>query len=180
MPRQPLGPFVDRNPGGVYQVGTHALGLRPELELIIAKCLMSWPPTEAEMALVLAQLLGVSESEAVMAVFHSLRRSSSQYQAISEAARVVIASERDRNLLNAILAVYKSIENDRNDLTHGHFGIYTLLENGIIWMDTKTYVDFKGKMELHRRPITSEITNELKSKLFCYKKPDLGCSRAQR
>src|ERR1700686_5445893 len=90
MSRQPLAPFVERNPSGHYNVGTHALGLRPELELIIAECLMAWPPAEAEMALILAQLLGASESEAALVVFQSLRRSSAQREAISEAARVTL------------------------------------------------------------------------------------------
>lgn len=172
MPRQPLAPFVERNPGGTYNVGTHALGVRPELESIIAECLMAWPPTEAEMALVLAQLLGASESEAALAVFHSLRRSSAQREAISEAARVTLDDE-DIKLLAAILAVHKSIEEDRNDLTHGFFGIYTELHDGIIWMNTKAYVDLKARMELQNQPLTTQANLDLRSKIYFYKKPDL-------
>jgi hypothetical protein len=174
MGRQPLSPFVERNPGGRYDVGTHSLGQRPELEAVIAKCLMAWPPVEAEMALVLAQLLGASESEAVLAVFHSLRRSTAQYQAISEAASVVLKEDAPaRTLLDAILAVHKSTESDRNDLTHGHFGTYSNLPDGIIWMATNAYVDFKARMELARQQFTSGAAQELRSRLFFYKKPDL-------
>src|ERR1700724_1302569 len=172
MGRQPLSPFVARHPGGRYEVGTHTLGLRPDLEAVIAKCLMAWPPAEAEMALVLAQLLGASQSEAALAVFQSLRRSSAQREAISEAARVTL-SEEDRKLLAAILAVHKASEEDRNDLTHGHFGIYTELTDGIIWMNTKAYVDFKARMELARQVFTTEVAADLRSKLSFYKKPDL-------
>lgn len=174
MPRQPLAPFVERHPGGTYSVGTTVLGTRPELESIIGECLMAWPPAEAEMALVLAQLLGASESEAALAVFHSLRRSSAQREAISEAARITLAhDDNGRSLLAAILAVHKSIEDDRNDLTHGHFGTYTELADGIIWMNTKSYVDFKTRMELAHQILTPELNRGLRSNLFFYRKADL-------
>jgi hypothetical protein len=174
MGRQPLAPFVERHPGGRYEVGTQSLGQRPELEAVIGKCLMAWPPAEAEMALVLAQLLGASESEAVLAVFHSLRRSTAQYQAISEAARIALKEdERAKTLLDAVLVVHKSTETDRNDLTHGHFGIYSNLPDGIIWMATHAYVDFKARMELARQQFTTGAAQELRARLFFYKKPDL-------
>jgi hypothetical protein len=172
MGRQPLLPFVERNPGGRFDVGTHALGERPDLESIIAKCLMAWPPAEAEMALVLAQLLGASESEATLAVFHSLRRSSAQREAISEAARITLSDE-GRTLLAAIMAIHKAIEDDRNDLTHGHFGIYTNLQDGIIWMGTKAYVDFKTRMELANEVMSEATRKALYSQMFFYKEPDL-------
>jgi hypothetical protein len=133
---------------------------------------MAWPPAEAEMALLLAQILGVPTSEPVLAVFHSLRRSSAQRDAISEAARTVL-NENDRELLSAILNVHKSIEAERNALTHGHFGIYTSLDDGLVWMDTKAYVDFKARMEIAKQLFTREVQSALQSKLFVYRKQDL-------
>jgi hypothetical protein len=133
---------------------------------------MAWPPTEAEMALLLAYLLGVPGSKAVLAVFHSLRRSSSQREALSEAARVTLDST-DHELLSAILNVHKSIETERNSLTHGHFGIYTNLPDGLIWMETKVYVDFKARMELGNEAFTREVGETLYSNMYVYKKADL-------
>jgi hypothetical protein len=159
MPRQPLLPILKKQPGGAFDIGTHALGHRPELESIIGECLMAWPPAEAEMALVLAVLLGAKESEAALAVFHTLRRSSAQREAISEAARVVLGEE-DRELLAAILAVHKATEDDRNDLTHGHFGTYSYLASGIIWMATKDYVDFKTRVHLINQTFDRKFTEE--------------------
>jgi hypothetical protein len=172
MPRQPLSPFVKRNPGGQFDVGTHALGLRPELEALVAHCLMAWPPAEAEMALALAHLLGVDQSEAVLNVFHSLRRSSAQRDAISEAARAVLP-DIDRELLSAILNAHKAVEAERNALTHGHFGVYSLLADGIVWMDTKSYVDFKAKMELQQQVFSNQIRDDFYSKIYFYRQLDL-------
>jgi hypothetical protein len=172
MPRQPFAPIVQRNPGGQVDVGTNALEKRPELEILIAHCLMAWPPAEAEMALLLAQLLGVSESEAALAVFQSLRRSSAQRDAIAEAARVTLGAD-SRELLDAILSAHKIVETDRNDLTHGHFGIYSNLPDGIIWMGTKDYIDFKARMELAQAVFTNETKLALYSNTYVYKKPDL-------
>lgn len=124
------------------------------------------------MALVLAQLLGTAQSEAVLTVFHFLRRSSAQHSAILEAARVTLNAP-DRELLSAILNAHKSIETERNALTHGHFGIYTNLPDGLVWMETKDYVDFKARMELANQSFTNKVKDALYSNLYVYKKRDL-------
>lgn len=172
MPRQPILPALRRQRGGQFDVGTHALRQRPRLESLIANCLMAWPPTEAEMALLLGHLLGAQQSEAALAVFQSLRRSTAQRDAISEAARIVLNAS-DRELLNAILNVHKSIESERNALTHGHFGIYTLLPDALVWMETKTYVDIKARIELVHQVQTDEVLEKFYSAVYFYTEPDL-------
>jgi hypothetical protein len=172
MSRQPFLPFLKRNRGGRFDVGTHALRQRPEIEMLIGNCLMGWPPAEAEMALLLAHLLGAKQSEAALAVFHSLRRSSAQRDAISEAGRTIL-SDSDQELLSAILNAHKRVETERNALTHGHFGIYTLLTDAIIWMDTKSYVDLKARIELANEVINDSLLEGLYSKVYYYKAPDI-------
>jgi hypothetical protein len=172
MPRQPFLPFILRNRGGQFNVGTQALQQRPEIELLIANCLMAWPPTEAEMAVLLAYLLGAEQSEAALAVFQSLRRSSAQRDAISEAARTIL-SDTDQELLNAILNAHKRVEAERNALTHGHFGIYSLLADGVVWMDTKTYLDTKVRGELAHQVMTEQFLTQMYSKVYIYKAPDV-------
>jgi hypothetical protein len=90
---------------------------------------MIWPPAEAEMALVLGLLLG-AENAAAMAVFQSLRRSSSQREAIAEAGKIRLPPS-DQDLLNAVLNVHKSIEAERNALAYGHFGMYSELKDSL-------------------------------------------------
>jgi hypothetical protein len=173
MPRQPFLPFILQNRGGQLNVGTHALQQRPELELLIANCLMAWPPAEAQMALLLAYLLGADQSEAALAVFHSLRRSSAQRDAISEAARITL-SDTDQELLAAILNAHKRVEAERNALTHGHFGTYSLLLDGILWMDTKTYTDVRARVELAHQVTSEHFLERMYGKTYVYKKPDLA------
>lgn len=173
MPRQPFLLFILGNRGGQLNIGTHALQQRPELELLVANCLMAWPPAEAQMALLLAYLLGTQESEAVLAVFHSLRRSSAQRDAISEAARFTL-SDSDQELLSAILNAHKRVEAERNALTHGHFGTYSLLLDGILWMDTKTYVDVRARVELAHQVASQHFLEKLYAKTYIYKANDLS------
>jgi hypothetical protein len=172
MPRQPFLPFILQNREGKLDVGTRALQQRPELELLIANCLMAWPPTEAQMAVLLAYLLGAEQSEAALAVFHSLRRSSAQRDAISEAARFTL-SDADQELLSAVLNAHKRVEAERNALTHGHFGIYTLLEDGLLWMDTKTFVDVKTRVDLGHQIPSQHFLEQLYAKTYIYKAKDL-------
>jgi len=175
MSRQPFLPFLLRNRSGQFNVGTHALQQRPEIELLIAHCLMAWPPAEAEMALLLAHLLGAEQSEAALAVFQSLRRSSAQRDAISEAARTTI-SDANQELLNAILNAHKAVESERNALTHGHFGTYSLLLDGIVWMDTKSYIDTKVRGELGHQVMSEHFLEKMYSKVYVYKASDVQTS----
>lgn len=173
MPRQPFLPFLLNNRDGQFNVGPQALQQRPEIELLIANCMMAWPPTEAEMAMLLAHLLGAEQSEAALAVFQSLRRSSAQKEAIREAAAVTL-SDADQELLNAIIAAHSAIEKQRNALAHGHFGTYSLLTDGVVWMETKSFLDTKIKGELGHQTMTAEFLTEMYSNVSIYKAPDVA------
>jgi hypothetical protein len=161
-----------RNREGHFDLGTHALRQRPELESIIGNCLMAWPMAEAEMALLLGQLLGAQHSNAALAVFQSLRRSTAQRSAIIAAAEVAL-NDTDNELLGAILNVHKAIESERNALTHGHFGVYSRLEDGIIWMETQSYVDTRTRLDRYRGVLSDEELRNLYSSVSFYKAHDL-------
>jgi hypothetical protein len=172
MPRKPFKPFADRNPGGRIDIGTRTLSERPELLALVGKCLTAWPHIEAEMALVLGQLLGAHNSDAAMAVFQALRRSSAQREAIAEAGRALHPT--DRELLSAVLNVHKSVEAERNALAHGHFGTYSLMPATILWMTAADYVEFKAMLVLKGETVHDESKRtKLNSALSYYEAKDL-------
>jgi hypothetical protein len=172
MPRQPFKPFADRNPNGLIDIGTQAMALRPEHFAVVGQCLTAWPHVEAEMALMLGQLLGANNA-ATMAVFQNLRRSSLQRDALLGAARVIL-SETDKELITAILDVHQSIEKERNALTHGHLGVYSELEDGILSLSNTVYVAFKAEHVLKGdRTHDQAKSNKLNSALSYYRKNDL-------
>jgi hypothetical protein len=172
LPRRPFKPFADRNRGGMIDIGTRAIPQRPEHFAVVGKCLTAWPHVEAEMALMLGQLIGATNT-AAMAVFQTLRRSSMQRDAMLEAARATL-SETDNELIVAILDVHKSIEKERNALTHGHLGVYSELEDGILWLSSTNYVAFKATLILvGDRTYDETKRNKLNSALWYYTKTDL-------
>jgi hypothetical protein len=146
MPRQPYLGVVRQPKGAKIDFGTHVLRARPELQVIICDCLLAWPFVEAEMAVLLGQLLG-AENAAAMAVFQAMRRSLSQREAISEAARYAL-DQQDQELLSAILNIHKAVEGERNSLCHGHFGTSTRLPEALIWQTTNDYITFRAHMSL--------------------------------
>jgi hypothetical protein len=124
------------------------------------------------MALMLGQLLGANDA-AILAVFQLLRQSRTQREAISEAARMTCTAA-DIDLINAILNVHKSTEAERNALTHGHLGVYSLLEDGILWLSAADYIAFKAELVLAGdRAYDDAKRDKLNSALFYYKKVDL-------
>jgi len=171
MSRQPFAPIRQRNPGGEIKVGNTALEQYPKLEELIGRCVMAWPPAEAEMALFLGYLLGANNNAAALAVFQSLRRSSAQRDAISEAAKVTINST-DQELLAAALNVHKSIEAERNAISHGHFGTYSKLPNALLWMTTNDYVELKATLSLVRATFTPELAKKSYARMYVYKADD--------
>src|ERR1035437_4222693 len=120
MPRQPYLKVVSQPRGSQIDVGTKSIGQRPALEALIAQCLMTWTHVEAEMALVLGQLLG-AQTAVAFAVFQSLRQSRTQREVISAAGKAAL-NEADQKLLTVILSVHSSLEKERNNIAHGHFG----------------------------------------------------------
>lgn len=169
MPRQP---YLSFNPAPAQiDVGVRTLGSRPALEAKIAHCLMSWPHVEAEMAVLLGQILG-AKSDAALAVFQALRRSSSQRDSISEAAEVSL-DYRDFELVSAVLNVHRATEAQRNALCHGHFGNSTARPDDLIWISTQDYVRLKVDHAVVRREWTLAKQHELHTVLFVYRLKDL-------
>ena len=176
MPRQPFAPLYMKNPMGAIQIGTPALGQRPEIEALICKCLMAWPIAESEMGLLFGQLLGIG-NEAALAVFHTLRRYSAQREPIEAAAKAKAADLGSANLelITALLDVHKSTEAERTALAHGHFGIYDLLPDVILWMTATDYTQIKAKIPVsHANTIhDNNLREDLVSRASYYKKDDL-------
>jgi hypothetical protein len=174
VPRQPFRLVVPEAPGRHIDVGTHAIGQRPELEAIVCKCLIAWPSVEGEMAMVLGQLLGAQHAPA-LAVFQSLRRSSSQREAISEAAAVALTDDVDHELLTATLNVHKAVEAERNAFAHGHFGCCNTFPDGLLWMSTGDYIQFRASrtLSVDVPPYGEKEHAALLATIFVYRKDDL-------
>ena len=81
---------------------------------------MAWPNLEMQMAMLLALLLK-AETDATLAVYLSLRRSTSRYDAISAAANVSLDRLGCEYIL-ASLKVIQSAEGERNALAHAVWG----------------------------------------------------------
>jgi hypothetical protein len=170
MPRQPFHPVFVSNGGGTIEFG-HTVGQRPELEAIIGNSLIAWPTVEAEMALLLGQLLGIV-SEATLAVFQTLRRSTAQRAAVWAAAQHN-SDEAGRELIAAVLDVHTAIEKERTALAHGHFGYYDKVPDIILWTNTVSYVQLKAKVFLANVPMTDQHKLELIKEVYFYRREDL-------
>lgn len=172
MPRQPYLSIVPLSKGTAIDVGSKSIGQRPELETIIGNCLLVWPHVEAEMALLLGQLLG-AENAAALAVFRAIRHSRTQREAISEAAAVAVSAV-DQELITAILNVHKSIELERNALTHGHFGTSSKITDGILWMNTNDYVAIRARITIAKDSALDDARySDLLSRIWVYRSSDL-------
>jgi hypothetical protein len=132
---------------------------------------MSWPVVESEMALLLGQLLGIN-SEAALAVFETLRRSTAQRDAISAAA-VIVLDSKDLELLTAMLDVHKSIEAERNSLAHGHFGIFDKKPDILLWITARDYILLKAKLHLAHVVATTALMDDFASRLSFFRLDDL-------
>jgi hypothetical protein len=172
MPRQPYYRVSPNTPAINLVFGTYVAGKRLGLELLVGQCVMAWPPVETEMALILGHLIGAKDA-AALAVFHHLRRSASQREAVMEAAGIVL-NVYELELITALLNVHKSIEAERNALAHGYFGAVDDLPNDLLWLGTNDYVALKALITL-RGAISSfhpEWTDTMK-KFYVYREADL-------
>ena len=172
MPRQPFLRLYKKHPGGQIVIGPPVANTRPEFEKSIAHCIMTWPHVEAEMALFLGQLLGTN-SQAAVAVFQTLRRSTNQASTIEVAALHALCNSEERAVVSALLLVHSETENDRTAMAHSHFGTYDKCQDIILWMETKDYVSFKTTLHNRNFIITRDLGDNLIGLLSYYKKKEI-------
>jgi hypothetical protein len=171
MARQPFLPvFAKAN----YCLGPHELALRPEFCGAIGKCIGIWTYVDVEMADLFSLLLD-TQSEAALEVFLTLRRSTSQREALAVAAKHALPIGKVMTAFEAMMVVYRSLEAQRNDLAHGCFGIVTDNPELLLWIDVKHHVHFQTDVMLKQKLGTpdEERHTRLKANLFVYTMPDL-------
>jgi hypothetical protein len=176
MPRQPYLPnFAHLN----YAVGALVLENRPEFCAAIGKSIALWGQVDNEMGNLLGLLLG-TDSDAALEVFLSLRRSSSQRDALHAAAKHKL---KDDNLLifRALMGVYASLEAERNALAHGCFGISDDDPTVLYWLDIKDHVHFQVEVLSNESKgnILPDRHVRLKANMFVYRIADLEMLYAQ-
>jgi hypothetical protein len=174
MGRQPLVRTI--SPHRAYHAnlrfGVSAIMKRPESSKLIGDCMAKWSYIETEMAVVLGILLK-TESTALLAVFQILRRSSSQREAIEEAAKTALESHH-QDLLTAILNVHRAIEADRNFLAHGIIGECDEVPDGILWIQPSDIMALRIRFHLeHDFEFSEQERKDLADKAYVYRNSDL-------
>jgi len=94
--------------------------------------------------------------------------------AISEAAKVALTNDIDHELLTAVLNVHKAIEGERNALCHGHIGVCNAYPDGLLWMGTNDYIQFRASRTLSVHSHYGDAQHEeLLKTIYIYRKSDL-------
>jgi len=110
---QPYLPAFSTRP---YSVGFEALKERPNFAAAIGRCINIWSYVDNELGNLFGILLSTN-SDAAYRVFSILRRWTNQREALNGAADGRLIGE-DRNIYEALLSEYTSLEKQRNDLGH--------------------------------------------------------------
>jgi hypothetical protein len=118
---------------------------RPQAAAIVARIITAWADIEVECARLLAELIETN-IPAAAAVFGSLRSSRAQYDALDAAAKTVLY-DKDYELFSAHMARRSSLEKERNDLTHGCFGVSVSVPNDIIWVSQTDFLIFTASLQ---------------------------------
>jgi hypothetical protein len=170
MPRQPFLPTFAKLR---YSIGALMLKERPDFCAALGKCVAVWTYVDNEMGNLFSILLG-TESEAALEVFLSLRRSSTQREALEAAAMHSLAGD-DHAAFKALMAIYKSLESQRNDLAHGCFGICTDDPSLLLWIDVKHHVHFQTEVlsKEAKGQFPADPHARLRKYLYVYQEGDL-------
>jgi len=117
MPQPFLPTFTNKR----YSVGPNWINQRPKLAAAITHCISIWSYVDNELGGLFGILLG-TESMAAYRVFLVLRRWSNQRKTLDAAAEGVLKGD-ETSTYRALIVEYGSLEQQRNELGHGCFGI---------------------------------------------------------
>lgn len=170
MPRQPYLPtFAHLS----YSVGALVLKDRPELCAALGRLLTIWSFVDNDMGNLFGLLLGTN-SDAAFEVFLCLRRVSHQREALLAAATHRL-SGKDLAAFDAILAVYGSLETQRNALAHGCFGVCVDDPDVLFWIEMKHHVHFQTEVFSKEAAGVIDVDPHarLKQHIYVYRRSDL-------
>jgi hypothetical protein len=117
MPYPYLPTFKDKR----YDIGFDKIAERPKLEGAVGRCIALWSYVDNELGGLFGILLK-TDSDAAQRVFLVLRRWSHQRDALKAAAEGTLSGD-EMATFEALMVEYRSLESQRNDLSHGCFGI---------------------------------------------------------
>jgi hypothetical protein len=133
MPRQPFLPIYSKA-NLVY--GPGHIPKKPKIAEAIGRCIMAWSYVDWQMAVLLAALMKAN-SEASVAIFLTLKNARAQREVLVAAADMTL-KEPNREIFDAIMLLYGSLQSQRADIAHGIFGNITGNEDDTIpWIETK-------------------------------------------
>jgi hypothetical protein len=156
--------------------------LRLEHVSLIGECLIMWPAVEGQMASLLASIMRVN-NDATIAVYLTLRRNTSRDDAILKAASLVLDTT-GTEMLEAILLHSRSLEAERNSLSHGHFGTCEAIKDGILWAYSEDSILLA--VDLHAKNVKESLRkysgrefDDFRDKLYVYRKRELEALKTQ-
>ncbi|MBV9404561.1 MAG: hypothetical protein JO211_04405 [Acidobacteriaceae bacterium] len=124
------------------------------------------------MALLLAILMKANSSDAAVAVYLSIRAGRPRRNALDAAAETSL-SKQDYELFGAIMSVFATVEDQRNTLTHGNWGVCNELEDGVLWLHSTHYSNWLLS-QIRKEPAPDANAHaELAKRIFVYKEADL-------
>jgi len=92
------------------------------------------------MSLILAAMLKADTAVAVD-MFLAIKSSQTQREVLNTVAKGIL-TDADSEILEALLAVYRSLERQRNKLAHGIYGFSNELPDAILWADIHDFASF--------------------------------------
>ncbi len=134
MKRQP---YLPKYKGEGFDIGARVIEQRPNCVYAIGRCLALWPFVEHHQAMLLGDLLG-ADDEASIAAFTVIRRGSIQKEVLLAVAEKKL-DEKSLGLVTAILKYIASVEKERADIAHGHWGILKNFEDKVLWIEAKDH-----------------------------------------
>lgn len=137
---------------------------------------MAWSYVDWAMAILLAALMKAN-SEASVAIFLTLRNARAQRDVLIAAADMTL-NESEREMFDAIMLLYGSLQSQRADIAHGIFGfIPEGKDDAIPWIETKNlskdWVDRFHKPKPENSPQQSDERIAQKRCTYIYKLSDL-------
>ena len=133
----------------IGNAGDRPLARHPELAVLALEAIASWSNVEGFLLRLFMQLLGGNESLAA-SVYLTLEGQSAKTNAIRVASANVLRDRpRELALLEAILAIAKTNEKDRNKLAHWTWGESPDLPDAVLLVDPHAMLNDIDRSEIY-------------------------------